>query len=97
MVWKRQTDVRSLVVVENNTGRAIHVFGCGTLFQVALVSSTYRPAIAWPGCLQPFTIPVGESSYPVTVGARYSQCHQGRRKAPSGLPAQWAATPASSG
>jgi hypothetical protein len=35
------------VVVENNTGRAIHVLGCGTLFQVALVSSTHRPAIAW--------------------------------------------------
>jgi len=35
---------------------------------------------------------VGESGYPVTVEARYSQYHQGRRKAPSGLPAQWAAT-----
>lgn len=66
------------VVVQNNTGHAVHVFGCLTLFQVALASSTYHPAVAWLGCLQPFTIPVGESSYPVTVEASYSQCQAGR-------------------
>jgi len=66
------------VVVENNTGRAIHVSGCLALFQVALASSTYQPAVAWPLCLQSFTIPVGESSYPTQVEASYGECHEGR-------------------
>lgn len=44
--------MRGRVIVENNTGHAIHVGGCGTLFQVALASKTYRPAVAWLGCLQ---------------------------------------------
>jgi hypothetical protein len=66
------------VVIENNTGHAIHAFGCLTLFQVALVSGTYHPAIAWLDCLQPFTIPAGHSTYPVSVAASYSQCSQGR-------------------
>jgi len=66
------------VVVDNNTGHAIHVPGCLTLFQVALTSNTYRPTVDWLLCLQRFTIPVGTSSYRVTVEASYSQCAQGR-------------------
>src|SRR6266567_4659725 len=66
------------VVVENDTGRAIRASGCLTLFQVALAGSGYHPAIAWPACLQSFTIPAGQSSYPVTVAASYGQCSQGR-------------------
>jgi hypothetical protein len=62
------------VVVDNNTGRTIRAFGCGTLFRVALVSNTYKPAVAWPVCLQVFTIPVGQSSYPAPVMASYLQC-----------------------
>ncbi len=57
------------VVVENNTGRAIHASGCLALFQVELISGSYHPSVAWPLCLQPFTIPAGRSSYPVTVEA----------------------------
>ena len=64
------------VVVENDTGRAIRTSGCLTLFQVALAGSSYHPAIAWPACLQSFT--VGQSSYPVTVAASYGRCSQGR-------------------
>jgi hypothetical protein len=66
------------VVVENNAGHTIRVPGCVTLFQVALVSSKYRPAVAWFTCLQTFTIPVGESSYPVTVEASYRECSPNR-------------------
>jgi hypothetical protein len=65
-------------VVDNNTGHAIRAWGCLTLFQVALVSGTYQPAVAWLTCAQTFTIPAGESSYRVTVEASYLQCHQGR-------------------
>ena len=66
------------VVVENNTGRAIQVSGCGTLFQVALVSDTYHPVVAWTTCARGFTIPAGQSSYPTTVEASYLACSQGR-------------------
>ena len=66
------------VLVENTTGHAIHVSGCVKLFQVLLTSSAYRPVVGWLTCLQRFTIPVGESRYPVRVWASYSQCSQGR-------------------
>jgi hypothetical protein len=69
------------VVIENNTGRAIHTTGCLTLFQVALVSSRYHPPIVWFLCLMSFTIAAGQSSYPVTVSASYAGCGQCR---PSG-------------
>jgi hypothetical protein len=91
------SQISARVVVENNTGHAIRVSGCGTLFQVALVSHSYHPAVAWPTCVQTFTIPVGEVSYPVTVEARYLACtlarpHSGLRaclpgKGLPGLPA----------
>jgi len=65
------------VVVENTTGRAIFVSGCLGLFQVVLVNRAYRPAVGWLLCLQRFTIPTGQSAYPVTVAASYNTCSQG--------------------
>jgi hypothetical protein len=65
------------LIVENGTGRAVRTGGCGTLFAVALASSTYQPTVVWPACLQYFTIPVGRSSYRVIVEARYGQCGPG--------------------
>ena len=55
------------VIVSNHTGEAISTTGCGTLFNVVLNSDTYKPAPFWTTCLQQFTIPTGESTYPVTV------------------------------
>ena len=67
------------VLVDNDTRHAVHVAGCLTLFQVILTSSTYRPAVAWPACLQQFTIPAGQTGrYRVTLRASYSRCSQGR-------------------
>jgi hypothetical protein len=66
------------VLVDNNTGHAVHTYGCGALFQVLLISSHYRTPVAWLTCLQPFVIPVGESRYPAPVRASYSECSQGR-------------------
>ena len=66
------------VLVENTTGHAIGVAGCGSLFQVLLTSRDYRPIAVWPTCLQLFTIPVGQTRYRVPVSASYSQCSQGR-------------------
>jgi len=70
------------VVVDNSTGRPVPVWGCNFLFQVLLVGRGYQPVPAWPACLQRFTIPVGESSYPVTVAARYNQCSRSGGQGP---------------
>jgi hypothetical protein len=66
------------VAVENTTGRAIFVSGCVGFFQVVLVNSAYRPTVGWLLCLQRFTIPAGQSAYPVTVAASYNTCSQGQ-------------------
>ncbi len=62
------------VVVENYTGHPLHRTGCISLFAVALGNHKIKPTVAWPMCAQPFTIPVGESIYPVTVRATYLSC-----------------------
>lgn len=66
------------VLVDNSSGHAIRVPGCLGLFQVALTSRGYRPAVAWPACLQRFIIRAGQTRYRVAVPASYSQCSQGR-------------------
>jgi hypothetical protein len=65
------------IIVENDTGHALHASGCGGIFQVVLKSSTYHPEPVWPTCLGPVTIPTGTSTYPVQVEARYGMCGQG--------------------
>jgi hypothetical protein len=65
------------LLVRNRTGHALHVKGCLGLFQVALASRTYHPAVAWPTCLQRLTIRAGRSSYRVQIPATYLQCTQG--------------------
>jgi hypothetical protein len=78
------SSIEGRIVVSNNTGRNIHTTGCGTLFQVALTSRSYHPDPVWPLCLQPFTIPVGVSSYRISVAATYLVC--GDRQSPACLP-----------
>ena len=68
------SSMRAQIVVDNRTGRAIHVAGCGSLFQLALDSSSYHPKPLWPLCLHEFTIAIGKSSYPVTLTASYYGC-----------------------
>jgi len=70
------------VIVENGTGHAKRVGGCGTLFQIALVSRTYRPQVAWLTCLQNFTIRPGRNIYRIPITATYLQCSQSRRPPP---------------
>ena len=68
------SSMSGLVVVQNNTGHPVRVGACGTPFEIALVSRSYRPSVAWSTCLQLIIIPVGESSYPVTLSASYLTC-----------------------
>jgi len=83
------SSLKGQIIVENDTGHAIHTGGCGSLFQVDLVSSMYHPTVAWTNCLQSLTIPVGRSRYPVTVEASYNQCAENPPSyaAPACLPA----------
>ena len=76
--------LKGRVVVRNNTGRAIDTIGCGTLFIIALTSSSYHPDVPWLTCLQRFTIPVGVSSFRITVAATYLAC--GDLQSPACLP-----------
>src|SRR5215470_5675216 len=54
------SSISGLVVVQNNTGHPVRAFACGTPFEIALISHSYRPSVAWNTCLQIITIPVGE-------------------------------------
>ena len=62
------------VIVTNDTGRALHGDGCLTPFLVELGNDRIVPNWSTPLCLQHFTIPVGESSWPVTVHGSLSMC-----------------------
>ena len=62
------------IVVDNGTGHVIHAKGCGSLFALALGSNSHPAQVAWPACLQPLTIAIGESSYPETITASYDSC-----------------------
>jgi hypothetical protein len=65
------------LVVDNNTGHALRLWGCGTLFQLWLVSETYQPDVSGFDCLREITIPIGTSSYAESVVASYNECHDG--------------------
>jgi len=56
------------VIVESDTGGALHVIGCISLFGVALSKRKIHQTVAFRACAQRSTIPVDESSYPLTVG-----------------------------
>jgi heat shock protein HslJ len=62
------------VIVENNTGAPLKRSGCISLFSVFLSNASITPHPAFPACLQAFTIPVGRSSYAVSVVATYLEC-----------------------
>lgn len=62
------------IVVENHTGRPIRFAGCGSVFQLLLHGQHYAQSPVRPACAIPMSVPVGTSSYRVTILARYSAC-----------------------
>lgn len=78
-------EISGKIVVENPTGRDIHLIGCHGIFEVLLASNTYHPGPAWLDCLQRITIPTGRSRYSAAVRATYSAC--GQAAASGGIPA----------
>lgn len=61
------------VIIENDTGSPMHVATCG-VYQAALANGSYRPNVVWPACATRTTVPLGRSTYPVTILARYHNC-----------------------
>ncbi len=61
--------MKGRVVVDNETGRVIPAYGCGSLFAVALSNAGYQPTIGWYLCRHALDIPTGVSTYPVVVEA----------------------------
>ena len=72
------------ITITNDTGQALHIDGCGGLFQVLLTSRTYHPLPFWTLCLRVFTIPIGHWTEHVQINAAYNQC--GQRQATAGRP-----------
>ena len=62
------------ITVENNSGQSIRVAGCGNIYGVSLVGGDNQGSPIRPLCLQYFTIPVGQSTYPVGVITTYNSC-----------------------
>ena len=72
--------LRGTITIENDSGKPIHLLGCGSVYRVQLVGAGYRPSPSWPLCAREITIPTGESSYPVDVVATYDECSPHRAK-----------------
>ena len=62
------------VVVDNETGAAVHVAACGTPFAVALRNRHVKPEVVWPLCRTDVVIPEGRSSYEVIILASLLVC-----------------------
>ncbi|KQZ87424.1 hypothetical protein ASD62_17720 [Phycicoccus sp. Root563] len=66
--------VAAQITVTNNTGEDIHLVGCGPIYTVLLIGGPHQESPFWAACAQNITIPKGDTTYPVTVAATYSEC-----------------------
>jgi hypothetical protein len=79
------------VIVTNNTGYLIHAGNdCGGqgLFDVGLGNDKIKPQVdGSPACLgSAFTVPIGESTWPVGVTAQYGACGETESYPALGIP-----------
>jgi hypothetical protein len=65
------------VIVDNRTGHALHIHGCGDLVQVTLSSRHYHPSLTAPDCSGTLTVPSGRTTYRVRVLTSYLTCSAG--------------------
>jgi hypothetical protein len=80
------TTVHGTVIVTNKTGKAMIVVSCGSPFQVALANDHYEPGVAWPLCGGRTVIPVGQSTWKVSVQASNLACLGGNQPGEKGMP-----------
>jgi hypothetical protein len=71
------TSTSGRVIVENHTGHPLHTDGCLQLFGIALRDNRAEQDPMQLDCLQRFTVPVGTSSYPISLSTSYSGCYAG--------------------
>jgi heat shock protein HslJ len=62
------------VVVDNDTGAPLNASGCLSYFAALLVKPGSAQEPGQLTCLQEFTFPVGESTYPISVSASENSC-----------------------
>ncbi len=62
------------VIVENGSGHVLHGVRCGPVFAVGLENHTVKQDMVFAACAVPYSIPVGESTYPATINAFYQEC-----------------------
>jgi hypothetical protein len=65
------------VIIDNQTGHALHFRGCGSPVNVTLSNGHYHPTGAGAACAGTATVPTGQTTYPVKVEASYLSCSVG--------------------
>ena len=67
------------VIVDNRSGRVLHVHGCGGSHPVwvDLSNGHYHPAGMAPACAGTIAVPAGRTTYQVQVPATYGSCSVG--------------------
>lgn len=63
------------ITVDDRSGHALNFVGCGSMFQLLPGGPHYHPQAIQPDCAEQMRIPVGTSSYRVTVNATYDKCY----------------------
>lgn len=69
--------ISGYVEVENVNFRGLRVATCGSPFAVALGNERIKPDVVWTDCLRYVAIPIGRSTWPITVSTFYSACEVG--------------------
>ena len=100
-ILRSGSSLKAQVTVENHGAQPLHIVGCGSIFALLLIGTHYHPTAVWPMCAQQITVPVGASTYTVTIAAKYDRCSPSgdglRRCSPDGSmpplpPGRYAAT-----
>mgnify|MGYP005814740029 CR=1 FL=1 len=75
------TAIEGVVILDNDTGEAFEVDGCGSLYAAGLASDTMPASIAVPYCLSKLAVPAGESRHPVSIPTTYLSCIRAEERA----------------
>jgi hypothetical protein len=66
--------MHATVVITNHTGHAIEDTKCGAPFVISLRSKRAYQEAMFPLCAESYSLPVGRSTYPVTIASTYLTC-----------------------
>jgi hypothetical protein len=66
--------MHATVVITNHTGHALEGTKCGAPFLISLRSERAYQEANFPLCAETYSLPVGRSTYPVTISSHFSTC-----------------------